>query len=158
MNLSVELNDALNAQIGHEYRNASYYMQMASLFENRQLKNLAKLFVSQAQGERAHGDSIVDHINARLGGVVSIPEIEAPVGLSDDPVSIGLKFVEIEKATTESIEDIYRMVLDTGSYIDIPFITGLLNEQVEEEDLAIEFSDRISSVKDIVLFDATFEK
>lgn len=156
MKLSGNLNDALNQQILHEYRNMLIYKQIESYFEDYQLKNLAKYFKEQSQHEKEHGDKFVQYINDRTGGKVILGEIDAPNLNLTDFVSVGDIFVSAEETTTESIEALYGLALDEKSFIDLGFLEEMLNEQVEEEDSANEFSMKIKMAKDIVLFDAEF--
>jgi ferritin len=157
MKLSQDLNEAINNQIVHELRNQNIYLQIGSYLENFELKNLAKYFYAQADGEKDHANLFISHLNDRLGGNVRIGAIPAPVVNIDSPESVGLLYLEVEIGTTECIEDLMELILDTKSYIDQPFISKMLEEQVEEEDSANHFNLLISKVKDIVLFDATFE-
>jgi ferritin len=157
MKLSNELNDALCLQIVHELTNVSKYMQIASYFENLQLKKIADYFKAQSNQEKEHADKFMNHINDRTGGIVNIGEIPEPkLGLTD-VFSVADAFVRTEEDTTASIEDLYDMAFSEKSYIDLPFLSTMLDEQVEEEDSATHFSARIKSVKDLVLFDSTFE-
>ena len=84
-------------------------------------------------------------------------EVDAPIiGLSSIEL-IAEAYISIEEGTTESIEEIYGMALDEKSFMDLPFLSNMLSEQIEEEDSAQSFALKIKAVKDIVLFDATFE-
>jgi ferritin len=156
MKMSEDLCAALNQQTIHELRNQNTYLQIASYFENLELKNLAKFFFEQASGEKEHAQLFINHLNDRIGGQVQIGTIPAPVMGLLSPESAGLLYLQVETSTTEAIEDIMDLVLESKSYIDQPFISKMLDEQVEEEDSANHFNLLISKVKDIVLFDATF--
>jgi len=155
--LSEELNSAFNIQIVHELRNQNIYLQIASYFANIELKNLSKYFLKQAGHEKDHAEMFISHLNDRIEGQVRIGEIPAPVVNISTPESIGLVYLQVETSTTEAIEDIMDLVFESKSYIDQPFISKMLEEQVEEEDSANHFNLLINRVKDIVLFDATFE-
>jgi ferritin len=154
--LSQELNEVLNLQISHELRNVTKYMQIASFFENLQLKNLAKYFKDQSNQEKEHADKFMQHINDRIGGMVSLEEIDSPNLKLFDVSTVADAFVDTEVATTESIEAIYSLAFDEKSFIDLPFLMDMLNEQVEEEDSAQAFAEKVKASKDLVLFDATF--
>ena len=156
MKLSQNLNDAINQQILIELQNHNTYMQIQSMFDDMQLIHLAKFFKEQAAGENAHANLFMDHLNDRNGGKVSIGEINAPAITFTDINSIADFYVLTEQETTESIEALYELALDEKSYIDLPFLQRMLLEQVEEENISQQFALRIKSVKDIVLFDATF--
>ena len=97
------------------------------------------------------------HINDRTGGNVSVGEIPKPIQKIESFQSAAEVYVKTEEETTLSIESIYGLALDERSYIDLGFLQSMLNEQVEEEDSANKFATTIKNVRDIVLFDATFE-
>lgn len=157
MKLSQSLNEALNFQVLHELRNQTRYMQICSYFEDLQLNNIAKFFKEQAEGEHGHAELFMQYINDRTGGKVEIGEIDAPQLSLTGLNSVGDNYVKVEEDTTLSIESIFELALNERSYIDLPFLQKMLEEQVEEEDTANKFSARIKLVKDPVLFDATFK-
>lgn len=157
MKLSRALNDALNIQITHEYLNSLRYLQIASFFEDLQLKNLSSYFKKQSCHEKEHGDMVVNYINSRNSGKVNLSNIPAPNLLIADYSYVGEIYRKFEEDTTNSIESLYDLAISEKSYIDLPFLQTMLNEQVEEEDKALEFENKIKMVKDIILFDATLE-
>jgi len=158
MNISPSLNDIFNQQIIHEYRNQLIYTQIESLFEALQLKNIAKYFHEQSEHEKGHGDMIVQYLNDRTGGKVNIGEVDAPEVSEFDLENIASMYVSVEEGTTESLESIYEFALENKSFIDLPFLSDMLKEQVEEEDSANVFALNIKMVKDLVLFDKSFEE
>ena len=159
MNLSQVLNDSLNNQIVHEYRNMLIYKQIESYFQNLQLKHIAAYFSKQANEEKGHGDKIVNYLNARTGGNVIIGNIPAPMSLVGyDPETIGTLYVATEEETTKNLEEIYGLAIESMSFLDLGFLEEMLNEQVEEEDSANEFSMNLAMAKNtLVLFDKSLE-
>lgn len=156
MKLSQELCDAYNEQISKEYKNALSYAQISSFFEDFQLSKLASYFMEQSKQEEDHARMFIKHVNDRIGGKVTIFETPQPTLSLSDWKSVGNEFIRIEQETTESIESLYDMALNEKSFIDLPFISSMLSEQVEEEDIALKFQMNISMVSDIVLFNNTF--
>jgi ferritin len=157
LKLSQNLNDALNSQILIELQNQNKYMAVQSYFEDLQLKKLAGFFKSQASGENEHANLFMDYINDRNGGKVTIGEADEPQINFTDISSVADFYVLTEQQTTESIESLYDMALSEKSFIDLPFLSKMLLEQVEEEDTSQKLALNLKMVKDIVLFDATFE-
>lgn len=157
MKLSQELNDAICQQICIELENQNKYMQVQSYFEDMQLKNLAKFFKEQSSGENSHANLFMDHLNDRNGGKVIIGEIDAPKSDFTDISSVADFYVLTEQQTTDSIESLYDLALSEKSYIDLDFLQSMLKEQVEEEDTSLHLALQLKSVKDIYLFDETFE-
>ena len=156
MKLSPELNSILNAQIMHEFKNANIYKQIQSYFEDMQLKNLAEYFKNQSQDEFNHATKFIDYINDRTGGKVTIGEVDAPKFAFMSVESVADAYMQTEELTTEKIEEIMDVVLTSKSYMDMGFVQEMLDEQVKEEDEALEFATKIKMVSDLVLFDATF--
>lgn len=157
MKLSQTLNDALNQQIFIELGNQNKYIQIESYFENLQLKNLAEFFKTQSAGENDHARLFINHINDRNGGKVTLEDINSPKTDFATVNDVADFYVLTEQQTTESIESLYDLALTEKSYIDLPFLSKMLDEQVEEEDTSQKFALNIKTVKDIVLFDATFK-
>jgi len=157
MKLSQSLNDALNAQILIELGNQLKYMAISNYFENLQLKNLAKYFHAQADEEFGHAKEFTEHVNKRVGGKVTLGEVETPNILLDSIISIGNQYLALEEDTTVSIEELYDLALEEKSFIDLGFLTHMLDTQIIEEDEALELSTKLNMVKDFVLFDATME-
>ena len=157
MKLSESLNSALNEQVLHELRNQNIYLQIASFFEDLQLRNLAEYFYEQSNHEKSHADKFIKYINSRTGGKVSIGEVDHPNLNLSSKEDVADVYVSTEEGTTESIEEIMDLVLEDKSYIDMSFIQDMLQEQVEEEDAASEFALKLKMCNDLVLFDATFK-
>jgi ferritin len=157
LKLSESLNDALNQQVLIEYKNSLIYKQVESWCEDNQLKNLSKYFNAQSLQEKSHADKFASYINDRTGGKVTIEDIDVPSLSIGNITDIGELSLQTEISTTESIESLYDLALSEKSYIDLPFFSDMLQEQVEEEDWANRLALNLKMVKDIVLFDATFE-
>lgn len=157
MILPKDLNDALNEQVIKEYQNMLIYKKIESYFEEMELHNLAKFFHKQAKEEDKHAKQFIDYINSRVGGKVVFDEIPSPETLVIDSENmIGDIYLRLEQDTTESIEAIYELAMDLKSFMDLPYLQHMLEDQVDEEKEALNFSKRFKMVKDLVLFDATF--
>ena len=63
---------AINEQIGHEFGNANQYLAIANYFEAEALFGLAKIYYTQAEEEREHGDE-VRQVPARRRGQAGHP-------------------------------------------------------------------------------------
>lgn len=158
MRLSQELNSALVNQIHEELQNANIYRQVSCFFEDIQLKNLARYFLDAANQESEHANKFMQHINDRAGGKVIIGEVDSPNLNITTIEEVCQVFLDTEERTTESIENLYEIASSTKSFIDLPFLLSMLSEQVEEEDIAQEFAGKVKLVRDLILFDSTFEK
>lgn len=156
MILSQDLNDAFCEQIAKEYQNMLLYKKIAIYFEELELTNIAKYFHNQAEDENSHANQIINHLNDRVGGKVRLDEVPSPEPFLVSVDNVGDLYLSLEQETTESIESIYDLAFSQKSFIDIPFLSDFLKEQIEEESSATSFMKRIKMVKDLVLFDATF--
>jgi|GEM_PF-6653809 len=157
MKLSPELNDLFNKQVEHEYSNELRYRQIEAYFQNKRLMNLAEYFRKQADEESGHAKKFINHIHQRTGGIYKVYGIEPDQLEITDKYSVGNLYVQIEENTSELIEELFKYAFDSGSFIDLGFIQSMLDEQIQEEDSATEFLEKISNVSDLVLFDATFK-
>ena len=157
MNLTTSLNDVFNQQVIMEYHNQLIYSQIASYFEDLQLKKISEYFRKQSNDEKSHAEKFIAHINDRTGGKVTLSEIpKVPIDMSNVSAIADL-YILTEEQTTESIESIYELADEEKSYIDLSFILEMLNEQVSEEDESQEFATKAKNVKDLVLWDASFD-
>ena len=156
MKLSQNLNDALNSQVSIELGNELKYMQVQSYFENLQLVGLSKFFKSQADGEHDHANLFMDYVNDR-NGMVIIVDVDAPKSDFSSIDDVANFYILTEQQTTESIESLYDMALSEKSYLDLGFLSKMLDEQVEEENTSQRIALNLKMVKDIVLYDKTFE-
>jgi ferritin len=157
VNLTQNLNDALNQQVAKEYHNLLFYKKVASWFEDQQLVNLAEYFHNQSDEEKGHASMFIDYINDRTGGKVTIQDAEIDNTSLNDLLEISKAYIELEEQTTISIEELFKLALDEGSYIDVPFLQEFLKIQVKEEIEANELSARMINTKDIYLFDQNFK-
>ena len=155
MKLSPSLNESINQQILQEYRNSLIYAQIQSFFDELQLKNIAEYFKKQSLQEAEHAQKFIKYLNDRTGGKVNIGTVDSPELILLSAGQAGEVYVLAEEGTTESIESIFELASDEKSFIDFPFILSMLDEQVEEEDSANEFSIKIKNTTDLVLFDAS---
>ena len=74
MLISKELQEGLNAQIGHEFAASVQYVGIAGYFKSENLELLANLFFKQAAEEIEHGMKFVNYI-LDTSGKLRIPVI-----------------------------------------------------------------------------------
>lgn len=158
MKLSEKLNEMLNKQILHELKNMMIYHQIQSYFEDMQLKNIAEYFSKQAEQEHEHSQIFMKYVNDRIGGKVklnTVPFDGIEINSIEDVANF---YIKTEEQTTELIEEIYYEASTEESFIDLPILSKMLNEQVEEEDSANEFALKLKMTKDLVLFDFSIKE
>ena len=89
MNLSEELTDALNAQVGMEFQASYSYLSMASYFEANSWDGFASWMSMQSDEEREHAMKFYAYLLDR-GATVSLPAIEAPEKPASKPAPVPL--------------------------------------------------------------------
>lgn len=157
MKISESLNEIICLQCKHELLNMIKYKTIASYFENLRLKNLAKKFYKQSDEEYGHYSQMVEYLNIRLGGKYKPVELDIPEINLNSITEAAELYLSTEIETTKSLQGIAEFIYSENLYLDVDFIQKFLTIQIAEEDEADEFMKKSSLVKDLVLFDATFE-
>ena len=131
MFLTARLNDALNAQVGHELFNSNQYLAIAAYFEGECLFGLAKIFFKQAEEEREHAMKIVRYI-LDAGGQLAVPAVPAPrseFGSAEDAAKLAY---DSEVQTTKQIHDLVDLAAAEKSHATGIFLQWFVTEQLEE--------------------------
>ena len=136
-----EIQDALNAQIGHEYQNYILYEQASAYCDDRGLDGAAKLFRKQADGEIEHARKFTDYVRDARGKVV-IPTIQAQKSDFASGEAVFAAAFEREKETTAKIYAIRDLAWKAGDHATFEMLAWFVAEQVEEENL----TDKLLSV------------
>ena len=131
MLLSAELNDALNAQVGHEFGASLQYVAIAAYFERDYLPVLARHFYLQAAEERDHALRFVKFLGDTNGQLV-IPAIPAPrstFSSAQEAVELSL---EGERTVTAQINALMDRAITDNNHIARTFLEWFMTEQLEE--------------------------
>jgi len=129
--ISVELNKALNEQIGHELGACLQYLSIAAYFEQQKLKLLANLFFKQSDEEKEHALKFVHYVLDTKGGL-EIPQIPAPkptFASAEEAVAAALKW---EEDVTKQINGLMALANKQDDYLAQGFLQGFIDEQLEE--------------------------
>lgn len=132
MNLTKNLHDALNAQIGMEFGAFYSYLSMAAYFESESWDGFAKWMTLQSAEERVHAMKFYDYVLDR-GAKIVLPPIEAPASGYESPLAVFEASLAQEKRVTESITRLYQVAHDTSDFATVSFLKWFVDEQVEEE-------------------------
>ncbi|MFX1565112.1 MAG: ferritin [Promethearchaeota archaeon] len=133
MEISKELQDAINDQVNFELYSAYIYLSMAAYFESINLKGMAHWMKQQAVEEYKHAMRFWTHISDR-GGRVILTEIKGPATEWDSPLAAWENAYEHEKIVTERIFKIGKLAEKMGDKSAIPMLNWFYEEQVEEEE------------------------
>ena len=132
MDISKKLNDAINAQIGHEFEATLQYLSMAAYFEEEGYKNLAKRMYEQAEEEHAHGMKFFKFVLER-GGKVEIPTLPGPKAVFTSALEVFKAALAWEKVVTKNIYNLMTIAIEDKDYASQQFLDWFTNEQIEEE-------------------------
>jgi ferritin len=139
--MNQEIQNALNAQIGHEYENYMLYEQASAYCDDRGLDGSAKLFRKQADGEIAHARKLTDYIRDARGKVI-IPSIKAQKSEFATGEEVFAAAFEREQETTKKLYAIRDLSMKAGDHATFEMLAWFVTEQVEEENL----TDKLLSV------------
>jgi bacterioferritin B len=129
--ISRELAHAFNQQIGNEFGASMQYVSIAAHFQQRQLTLLAKLFMQQAEEERAHAMKFVQYV-LDTKGELQIPSIAAPkptFSSAEDAVAAALAW---EEDVTKQIGTLMDIAVRESDYLAQSFLQWFIDEQLEE--------------------------
>jgi ferritin len=129
--ISRELNDAFNAQIGHEFGASMQYVGIAAHFSQRQLTLLAKLFFRQADEERAHAMKFVQYLLDTKGNL-QIPVTPAPKASFASAAEAVQAALDWETAVTRQVTALMDLAVKDNDYLTQSFLQWFIDEQLEE--------------------------
>ena len=131
MLISKELNDGINAQIGHELHASHQYVNVATYFDSQALPKLAQYFYKQAEEEREHAMKFVKYV-VDAGGTVVIPAVPAPQAVFASAEDVFEMAYNWEMEVTKNIYGLMEIALKDKDYIAQQFLNWYTNEQLEE--------------------------
>ncbi|HEX6558257.1 MAG TPA: ferritin [Longimicrobiales bacterium] len=140
--LSKGIQDAINAQIHHEFHSAYLYLSMSAFMENANFKGFAHWMRVQAQEEVAHAMKLFDYVNDR-NGRITLRTLEQPPENFDSVLGAFEQALEHERKVTKMIHDLYELASREHDYATQMALQWFITEQVEEEANATEQVDRL---------------
>ena len=147
MQISKELQDAINDQINFELYSGYIYLSMATYFESITLNGMAHWMKKQAAEEFEHAMKFWKHIVDR-GGRVLLTTIKAPKTEWDSPLAAWENAYEHEKVVTERIFKIGELAEKLGDRSAQPLLQWFYDEQVEEEEQTQAVTDMLRIISD----------
>jgi ferritin len=131
MLISQELQDGMNAQIGHEFGACMQYLGIAGYFYNENLTLLAKLFFEQAEEEKEHAMKFVHYILETNGElrIPVVPQAKFNFSSAAECVEAALNW---EKEVTAQITRLMDIAVEKKDYLGQNFLDWFINEQLEE--------------------------
>ncbi len=143
--ISQTMQDAINAQIQHEFYSANLYLAMSSYFEANNLEGLAKWMRIQFEEEQAHALKFFDYLHDR-GGRAYVGVIEQPPAEFESPLDVFQKAYAHEQKVTGLINKLYEQALKENDYPTQILLQWYINEQVEEEKNAQTIIEKLKAI------------
>ena len=134
--------EAINAQIAHEFYASHLYLAMSAHFEEINLPGFARWMRLQSEEEREHAMKFFDYLNDR-GGSVELRAIDQPPAEFQSALDVFQQALEHERKVTGLIHGIYELALREGDYATQAFLQWFITEQVEEEKNASQVIEQI---------------
>lgn len=147
MNLTKEMEAALNKQINEELYSAYLYQSMAAHFETENLEGMATWMEMQAQEEMSHAKKLYAYVNER-GGKVILTAIAAPKTDWASPLNAFEEALEHEQHITGCIYKLFDLAVEQKDHMTNVFLNWFITEQAEEESSVQKIIDNLKMIKD----------
>lgn len=147
MKISKNMEDAINKQINAEMYSAYLYMSMSANFSDQNLKGFSNWMTVQAKEEMTHAMKFYNYLQER-GGTVKLEAIEKPGSGWKTPLSAFEEAYSHEQKVTEMINKIADLAENEKDRATISMLQWFIDEQVEEEDAALEIVEKLKLMKD----------
>ena len=131
MLINPELNQAINAQIGHEMGAHLQYLSIAAYFDCQHLELLAKLYFKQADEENAHALKLVHYI-LDTQGELRLPAIPAPEPSFASAQAAAQAALAWETEVTGQINQLMAIAVAGNDFLAQSFLQWFVDEQLEE--------------------------
>jgi ferritin len=140
--LSKTLAAALNAQMTNEARASEIYLSFGAWAEHEGFGGIANFLFRHAAEERNHMMKIFEYILKR-GAEVKVTAIPAPPHNPKNIYDCFEKVFTHEVENTQAIYKLVKMSLDEEDWATWNFMQWLVQEQTEEETLAMNLLDKL---------------
>lgn len=155
--ISDSLAEMLNAQVTREIANKHLYLMFSSWAHVRGLKNIAKFFKGESDGEQGHADLLTGLLND--GNIqISIPSLPVKPSSFSSCEEIARLYEEAEVETTDFLDALYK-VAEAEQNIGVSnLLQGMLQEQIEEQGSTERFSSLVKQAGgNLILLDLMFD-
>ena len=143
--ISPKIQDAINAQINAELWSAYLYLAMGMHFESEGRAGIANWFRIQFKDEQAHAEIFINYLNSRGGRVVLKP-IDAVPESWESPLAAFEATLAHEQKVTALINNLYALAEAEHDYATRGKLDWFVSEQVEEEETATNFIERLKLI------------
>lgn len=147
MELSKNLEDAINEQIQAELYSAYMYLSMSAYFESINLSGFAHWMRVQTHEEMEHAMKFYHYVFER-GGRVALSAIQQPPVEFESALDVAQKTYAHEQHVTSLIHKLYELAVAEKDHATAVFLQWYINEQIEEENNARTIVERLKLVGD----------
>jgi ferritin len=130
--LTAEIENALNAQVNHEFNNAYIYLAAAAWFAERNFPGFANWMRIQYSEELDHALKLVAFILDR-GGKITLDKIDKPTNAFSNPKDVFTSALKLEQTTTDRVNRLYALATKENDFATQSHLKWYVDEQVEEE-------------------------
>ncbi len=138
-----EVLDALNEQINYELYSGYIYLNLSIAMERENYKGYAKWLANHYKEELAHADQFIEFIQKR-DAKPELKTIEMKALEIKEPLEVAKIILDHEKKVTERIYKIHDVAKKNDDYATEIFMHQFINEQIEEEELALDIVDNFT--------------
>lgn len=145
MLITKKVQDAINEQINKELYSSYIYLSMSAYFDNENLKGMAKWMKKQASEEVEHAMKFYEYVYSR-GGKVVLKAIDNPPETFKSPLDAFETAYKHETVVTKLIHNLVNLADKEKDHATKTFLNWFVEEQVEEEDSALEIVEKLKLV------------
>ncbi len=147
MTLGAAVQEALNAQIKHEFDSAYIYLSMAAYCESANLPGCAHWLSVQAGEEVEHAMKFYAFIHDR-GGRVQLRALDQPPTDFGSVLGVFEGALAHERKISGLINHLYGLAAREQDYASQAFLQWFVTEQVEEEKITSQVVERLKLAGD----------
>jgi len=130
--ISEKLSEMVNSQIARELGNSLLYSHFSSWAHIRGLKNIAKFFKGESDGEKGHAEILTKVLNDS-NIQIALPAIPEKPSNFADCMAIADEYERAEVETTDFLDALYMAAEDEKCIGLSNVLQGMLEEQLEEQ-------------------------
>lgn len=152
-----EVLNALNEQINFELYSGYIYLNLSIAMERENYKGYAKWLANHYKEELAHADQFIEFIQKR-DAKPELMTIEMKNFDVKEPLEVAKIILDHENKVTERIYKIHDVAKKSDDYATEIFMHQFINEQIEEEELALDIVDNFTLAKDNIAAKITIDR
>lgn len=155
--MKTEVLNALNEQINFELYSGYIYLNLSIAMERENYKGYAKWLANHYKEELVHADQFIEFIQKRDAKPELMP-IEMKNFDVKEPLEVAKIILDHENKVTERIYKIHDVAKKSDDYATEIFMHQFINEQIEEEELALDIVDNFTLAGDNIAAKITIDR